>query len=119
MARSRNPLSPETLLDIHLSAICERHRWDADPGPAIEELRREAGDRLDILADAAGRWAGYCEQDRHAQPLVTAIKAMDLPGLDEAVRLGRYRAGQGVHGASFGHHPRSPGESSSGRSTAS
>ncbi|GAA3663406.1 hypothetical protein [Microbacterium marinilacus] len=98
MPRSRNPLSAETLLDIHLSAILTRHKWDADPEPVIAELRREAGDRLDILAAAAGRWAGFTEKDEAAQALVAAVMQLDLPGLDEATVLGRDRARQRPHG---------------------
>ncbi|MBY0690511.1 hypothetical protein [Microbacterium marinilacus] len=97
MPRSRNLLSAETLRDIHLSAIHTRHKWDADPVPVIAELRREADDRLDILAAAAGPWAGFTERDEDAQALVGAVMQLELPGLDEAIELGRSRAAQSVH----------------------
>jgi|GEM_PF-1007780 hypothetical protein len=72
------PLHPDTMLGIHLAAICSRNRYTTDPGPVIAELLETAGGRGDILAMEAGRWAGYYD-DEHTKTLVAAIVA-SIPG---------------------------------------
>lgn len=59
----RRGLHPDTALDVPLSAICSRYRYTTDAAPVIDELRRIAGDRVDILARVAGSWVGYYGDD--------------------------------------------------------
>jgi len=92
----RSGLDPDTALDVLLSATCSRHRYTTDPGPVIDELRRIAGARLDILAHVAGRWAGFYEST-HTALLCAAL--LDIPGADAWVTLGRERRDAPVHGA--------------------
>jgi hypothetical protein len=90
MVRTQNTrLSPDTLLDIHPSAICSRNQYTHhDPGPVIDELRRVAGDRTDILAHVAGTWAGYFDAE-HTHILAAALTKIE--GAAEWVPLGKRR----------------------------
>lgn len=92
----RSGLDPDTALDVLLSAICSRNRYTTDPGPVIDELRAAAGDRLDILAHVAGRWAGFYEST-HTALLCAAL--LEIPGAQAWVALGRERRDAPVHGA--------------------
>lgn len=87
-------LSPDTLLDIELSALCSRHRYTTDPAPVLDELRRRAGARTDILARVAGTWAGYY-RDEHTATLADALLTID--GADEWVQLGKRRSSAPPH----------------------
>lgn len=66
------PLHPDVMLGIRLSTICSRHRYETDTAPVIAELLEVAGDRGDVLAMEAGKWAGYYD-DEHSASLVAAI----------------------------------------------
>lgn len=90
------PLHPDVLLDVQLSAICSRHRYDRDPAPAIEELLAAAGDRAEILAMEAGRWAGYYD-DEHTTVLATAILA-EIPDAGRWAVVGREQRARPAHG---------------------
>lgn len=94
----RRPLDPDTMLGVTISATISRHRYDKDPTDLIGELRELAGDRADILAQEAGRWAGYYGEDLGVQPaLVDALRS--LPGAEEWVALGHQRRAAGGHSA--------------------
>lgn len=82
-------LSPDTLLSIHLDAICSRNRYTSDPGPVLDELRAVAGDRVDVLAESVGTWVGFFGEDEHVQMLATALR--QLPGLEPWIALGAHR----------------------------
>lgn len=92
----RHPLSPDTRLDVDLSAICSRNRYTHDPGPVLDELRATAGDRTDTLARVTGTWAGYFD-DEHTATLTTALRTID--GTAPWVEVGRERRGRAPHGA--------------------
>ncbi|WP_186307664.1 hypothetical protein [Microbacterium sp. 1.5R] len=87
-------LSPETLLGIHLDAICSRNRYTTDPDVVIAELRETAGARLDILTESVGTWVGYSEDD-YTRVLCTALRK--LPGLEPWLALGQHRRGMRPH----------------------
>ncbi|MCD2170343.1 hypothetical protein LPW41_11610 [Microbacterium sp. JC 701] len=90
------PLHPDVLLGIHLSAICSRHRYDRNTVPVIAELLEMAGDRVDILAMEAGRWAGYYD-DEHSAALVAAI-VTEIPGAAAWTADGARRRAAPAHG---------------------
>ena len=90
------PLHPDTLLGIRLSAICSRHRYDHDTAPVIAELLEVAGDRGNLLAFEAGRWAGYYD-DEHTAALVAAI-ITEIPGAAAWTHEGRSRRAVPAHG---------------------
>lgn len=92
----RSGLDPDTALDVRLSAICGRNQYTKDPAPVIDELHQAAGDRLDILARVAGRWAGFYDSP-HTAPLCSAL--LLIPGALEWVALGRARRDAGSHSA--------------------
>lgn len=92
----RRGLDPDTALDVALSTVCGRNRYTTDPGPVIDELRRVAGDRADVLAQVAGRWAGFY-RDQYTRVLCDAL--LELPGTAEWAELGRVRAAAPTHGA--------------------
>lgn len=95
------PLHPNVLLGIHLSAICSRHRYDRDTAPVIAQLLEMAGERADVLAMEAGRWAGYYG-DEHTAALVAAIVA-EIPGAADWTAEGAKRRSAPPHGtAGFG-----------------
>jgi hypothetical protein len=95
MARGQGPrLSRAQLLDIKLSAICSRNRYASDPAPVIDELRRVAGNRTDVLAQVAGSWSGYYG-DEETQALAAAL--LTIEGADQWVELGRRRRGMPPH----------------------
>jgi hypothetical protein len=87
-------LSKATLLDIELSAICTRNQYTHDPGPVIDELRRVAGKRTDLLAMVAGMWAGYY-RNPYTTELADAL--LQIPGATEWVPLGVKRRGAEPH----------------------
>lgn len=92
------PLHPDVLLGVQLSAICSRHRYDHDTAPVIAELLAAAGDRADILAMEAGRWAGYYD-DEHSAALVAAI-VTEIPGAAAWTADGARRRAAPAHGTS-------------------
>lgn len=81
-------LSPDTLLSVHLDAICSRNRYTTDPASVVDELLATAGDRHDILAESVGTWVGYFEDDT-IRTLCAALR--ELPGVDEWLPLGQDR----------------------------
>ncbi|WP_141651298.1 hypothetical protein [Microbacterium sp. 3J1] len=81
-------LSRETMLTIHLDAICSRNRYTKNPEPVIAELYAAAGDRVDILTESVGTWVGFFEDD-YTRVLCTALR--ELPGLDPWLALGAHR----------------------------
>lgn len=83
------PLDPDTALDVRLSAIIGRNRYATDPGPVLAELGVVAGDRADILAQTAGTWAGFHEQDAEVSVMVAALR--EVPGAEAWVQVGRDR----------------------------
>ena len=87
-------LSPDTMLSIHLGAICSRNRYTRDPGPVVDELLTIAGDRSDVLAEAVGSWVGYYE-DEYTRILCDALR--QLPGLEPWIALGAHRRGMPDH----------------------
>lgn len=89
-------LDPDTALDVRLSAICSRYRYTTDAAAVIDELRRIAGDRTDILGRVAGSWVGYYGDD-HTQALCKAL--LEISGAIEWVGHGRARRNAGSHGA--------------------
>lgn len=92
------PLHPDVMLGIRLSTICSRNRYERDTAPVIAELLEVAGDRGDVLAYEAGRWAGYYD-DEHTAALVAAIIA-EVPGAAESANVGRARRSAPAHGTS-------------------
>lgn len=92
----RRGLDPETALDVRLSAICSRHRYTTDAAAVIDELRRIAGDRTDILGRVAGSWVGYYGDD-HTRTLCKAL--LEIPSALDWVGHGRARRDLGSHGA--------------------
>jgi hypothetical protein len=92
----RSELDPETQLDVELSAICGRNRYTADTDRVVDELRRAAGARTDVLARVAGTWAGYFDS-AETRPLVTALLAIE--GTAPWVEVGRHRRELPTHGA--------------------
>lgn len=93
-------LTPDTMLDVTLTAVCTRNLYTADPVPVIDELRRVAGDRLDILAQVAGRVSGYYDSTE-THVLCDAL-ATQIEGADAWVPLGKERRSAPVHGAPRG-----------------
>lgn len=91
---SRAP-SADTLLSIRLSAICSRNRYTHDPAPVIAELITTAGDRQDILAQEAGTWSGFYD-DEYTHALAEAL--LEIPGAGEWVQFGHDRSAAGTHG---------------------
>ncbi|AVL96943.1 MULTISPECIES: hypothetical protein [Microbacterium] len=81
-------LSRDTLLSIHLDAICSRNRYTKDPAPVIDELRATAGDRTDLLAQSVGTWVGFFEDD-YTRILCTALR--ELADLEPWIALGQHR----------------------------
>lgn len=92
----RRGLDPDTALDVRLSAICSRNRYTKDAAAVVDELRRIAGDRTDILARVAGSWVGYYG-DNHTRALCKGL--LEIPGALDWVGHGRARRGLGSHGA--------------------
>lgn len=92
----RSPLDSETLLDVTLSAICARNQYTRDVASVIAELTAAADGRDDVLARAAGIWAGYFDA-AETRALATALRA--LPGAEHWVAEGRRRRGIPRHGA--------------------
>lgn len=88
---TRDHLDDDTRLDIALSAAIGRHRYDATPDAAIQELQALADGRNDILARVAGTWAGFYEDDPHVRTTVDALR--EIPGATQWIELGRERAG--------------------------
>jgi hypothetical protein len=98
MAQRRSGVSPaEAHLRITLASCCKRHALDTDPAAALAELREIAGDRTDLLAEEAGRWAGLNEGNAEMAVLVDAIKA--LPGTERGVQAGRQALAWRPHSA--------------------
>jgi hypothetical protein len=92
----RSPLDQDTMLDVTLSAICARNQYTRDPAPVIAELIAAADGRDDVLAQAAGIWAGYFDA-AETSTLATALRM--LPGTATWVAEGRRRRGIPRHGA--------------------
>lgn len=91
------PLHPDVMLGIRLSTICSRNRYETDTAPVIAQLLEAAGDRSDILAMEAGKWAGYYDTE-HTAALVAAIVA-EIPGAAGWVEAGRQRRSAPIHGS--------------------
>lgn len=91
---SSDPLSPDVQLAVTLSSIMSRNRYTDDPGAVIAELQRVACDRADILAQEAGTWYGYYEDD-YTRPLALALR--EIPGAAEWVALGQARRNAPSH----------------------
>lgn len=85
------------MLDVELTAVCTRNIYASDPTPVIDELRRVAGARLDILAQVAGRVSGY--YDSPETHVLCAALAAEIEGADAWVPLGQERRSAPVHGA--------------------
>lgn len=92
-----------TLLSIELDSICSRNRYTDDPAPVIAELRAAAGKRTDVLAHAAGIFAGYF-YDETTATLCDALRA-EIDGIGPWVQLGRERRGLPPHSAPITHRP--------------
>lgn len=89
-------LPKATLLSIELDSICSRNRYTTDPAPVIAELRAAAGNRADVLAQAAGLFAGYFD-DEYTHTLCAALAA-EIDGIRPWVQVGQERRGRGSHG---------------------
>lgn len=81
-------LSPATKLSVELDAICSRNRYTTDTAPVLDELKAAAGERTDVLAEAAGTWVGYFEGE-YTATLCAALKT--LPDLEPWIALGQHR----------------------------
>lgn len=92
----RSPLDPDTMLDVGLSAICARNQYTRDPAPVIAELTAAARGRDDVLAQAAGIWAGYFDSTE-TRTLASALRS--IPGAEFWVAEGQRRRGIPRHGA--------------------
>ncbi|WP_345545898.1 hypothetical protein [Microbacterium jejuense] len=117
-------LSKAKLLSIELDAICSRNRYTDDPAPVIAELRATAGKRTDVLAEAAGIFAGYFDSE-YTRVLCDALRA-EIDGIGRWLQVGRERRGRGSHAGGRGpltdpaatthqasgmmHVPKSPGQ---------
>lgn len=93
-------LSRDTLLSIHLGAILSRNRYTKDPAPVIAELIATAGDRVDVLNEAAGTWVGFYEDD-YVRVLCAALR--ELPGLEPWIAVGANRRAQPDHRTPTAH----------------
>ncbi|MGX5772715.1 hypothetical protein ACWKWN_18385 [Microbacterium trichothecenolyticum] len=89
-----NRLSREKLLGVELSSICSRNRYSMDAAPVIAELRGRAGNRIDILAEAAGLWVGYFA-DEYTRTLADAL--LEIDGVGPWIEIGRKRRGMPPH----------------------
>lgn len=87
-------LSPDTLLSIHLGAICSRNRYTRTPELVVAELLEAAGENDAVLQEAVGSWVGYYE-DEYTRTLCDALRG--LPGLEPWIELGAYRRMSGTH----------------------
>lgn len=104
---SSHSLDPDTLLSVELGAIMSRDRYTRDPGPVIAELRRTAGDRMDLLAAEVGLWIGFHDApDTHvlAEALRVAFADLDL---EPHIALGESRRYAPRHGTA-GYSSQSP-----------
>lgn len=90
-------LNKTRMLDVELASICSRNRYTTDPAPVIAELRERAGKRTDILAHAAGLFAGYFD-DKYTRTLTDALRA-EIDGIDPWLQVGRKRRGGPAHSA--------------------
>ncbi|MFD4957885.1 hypothetical protein [Microbacterium sp. NPDC058389] len=88
-------LSKPTLLSIELDSICSRNRYTADPASVIAELRAAAGNRIDVLAQATGIFAGY-HDDQYTRTLTEALQA-EIDGIGRWVQVGQERRGRDGH----------------------
>lgn len=95
-------LRPDVALVVRLHAECSRHRYTHDPGPVLDELRALAAGRSDLLAEAAGLWAGYRDGEPHTRVLADAL--LTLPGAEEWAEVGRQRRTTPVQ-STFGGSP--------------
>lgn len=86
--------SRDTLLSIHLDAICSRNRYTDDPASVIAELIATAGNRADLLAESVGTWVGYFEDD-YIRTLCTALR--ELAGLEPWLALDAHRRSMPDH----------------------
>lgn len=78
-------LTSDILLSVTLDAICSRNRYTKDPEPVIEELRTQAGERIDILTESVGTWVGFFESV-HTMTLCAALR--HLPGVEPWIEGG-------------------------------
>lgn len=92
----RSPLDPDAMLDVTLSAICARNQYTRDAAPVIAELTAAARGRHDVLARAAGIWAGYFDSPE-TRCLATALR--QITDAETWVTEGRRRRGIPRHGA--------------------
>ncbi|WP_431805334.1 hypothetical protein [Microbacterium sp. bgisy203] len=98
------PLDPRTQLSVRLGAILGKHRFDADPQAAIDELRSAAGPDVELLAEATGTWAGFYGGADATATLARALIER-IEGAAEWVALGEQRRG-GTHGTGGYVRPR-------------
>jgi hypothetical protein len=78
-------LSPDTAIEISLNAVARRLACDYAPlDVAVEELRSLAGDRVDLLAKAAGlHLGGYLANPATEHPAIPyAAALLVLAGAD-------------------------------------
>lgn len=78
--------SDETL-SVRLDLICAENRHTTDPAAVIAELRRVAGQRMDVLLESVGLWVGYARSPSTAR-LCDAIEAA-FPDCKPWVKRGR------------------------------
>ncbi|MGH1563009.1 hypothetical protein [Mumia sp. DW29H23] len=67
-------LTPEQYLSIRIDATFSRSAFTKDPGPVVAAALELAGDRSDLVEEAAGRWVGYHEDSAAHAPLVNALR---------------------------------------------
>lgn len=60
------------MLDVQLSAFVSRNLLTRDPDPVIAELRRMAGEDVELLAEVCGSCAGWYEAPE-TMPLCAAL----------------------------------------------
>ena len=68
-------LSPDTILSIHLGAICSRNQYTHTPEVVIAELLEVAGDNHAVLQESVGSWVGFYE-DEYTQTLCDALRGL-------------------------------------------
>lgn len=80
-----------------MTATITRNLLTNDPEPVVTELRALAGDDVVLLAQVAGRVAGFYDSP-YTHTLCAALAA-EIEGADAWVPLGRERRSAPVHGA--------------------
>lgn len=95
---ARKSLTETERICIRLNAIASRNAYTTEPAAVVAELRAYAGGRDDLLARAAGEWAGYHQGRPETAQLAEALRR--VAGTAGWVEEGRRRARQWRHDTS-------------------